>query len=101
MENEEFVPKCAPLYIVNNPQLSRYKEGPLNYIEKADMYHMIKNLIKKDQETRKDWMSLQSQLLMSVFAVSRGGEVKWVYFSFWTYNTQFFVTDIGAEIYRS
>ena len=40
-------------------------------------------------------MSLQSQLLMSAFAISRGGEVKLVRFSFWTFNTQFYMTDIG------
>ena len=94
-ENEEFDPKCAPIYIVNNPHLSRYKQGHMHYIEKADLYHMMEKLIKKDRASGKDWMSLQSQLLMSAFAVSRGGEVKWVRFSFWTYDTRFSVTDIG------
>ena len=47
-ENEEFDPKCAPLYIVNNPHLSRYKHGCMHYTEKADLYHMIEKLIEKD-----------------------------------------------------
>ena len=67
---------------MNNPHLSRYKHGRMHYIEKADLYHMMEKLIKKDQASGKDWMSLPSQLLMSAFAVSRGGEVKWVHSPF-------------------
>lgn len=40
-------------------------------------------------------MSIQSQLLTSAFAVSRAGEVRWVCFPFWTFDTQFFITNIG------
>jgi hypothetical protein len=40
-------------------------------------------------------MLLRAQIVISAFAVSRGGEIRCSRFSFWTYDPRFRIIDIG------
>ncbi|MGK3736718.1 MAG: hypothetical protein ACI8RD_011168 [Bacillariaceae sp.] len=86
-EDEEFDPKTASLYIVNrHPLLIKYKLGQMHYLEEADLYHMAKKMMRKSRLHGCDIMLHRAQIVISAFAVSRGGEIKWSRFSFWTYD---------------
>ena len=94
-EHEEFDPKTAPLYIINNPMLSRFKPKRKGYTERVDLFHIMQTFIKKSTIYNSELLKIRAQIVISAFAVSRGGEIKWCRFSFWTYDTRFSVIDIG------
>ena len=93
--DEEFDAKTATLYIVNQPVLTKYKYGRMEHLEEADLLHIIRNILVNKQQEYCLRSILRVQLLISAYAVSRGGEVKWCRFSFWTYDPRFLVLDIG------
>ena len=92
---EEYDSKTATLYIVNQPLLSRFKYGRMEVLQKADMFHIMQNLLRSRRQSVVRRALLRAQILISAYAISRGGEVKWCRFSFWNYDGRFCVLDIG------
>ena len=95
-EDEEFDPKTAPIYFVNQPLLHRYSgRKKMSYIDNADLLHVAKNLIGNARLHGCNNYVHRAQIMTSAYAISRGGEVKWMRFSFWVYDPRFAVIDIS------
>ena len=92
---EEYDSKTASLYIVNKPLLSRFKYGRMKVLQKADMLHIMQNLLRSRKQNIVRRSLIRAQILISAYAISRGGEVKWCRFSYWNYDGRFCVLDIG------
>jgi len=67
----------------------------MHYLEEADLYHMAKKMMRKSRLHGCNMMLLRAQIVISAFAVSRGGDIRWSRFSFWTYITS---TDAKSQL---
>ena len=83
---EEYDSKTASLYIVNKPLLSRFKYGRMKVLQEEDMLHIMQNLLRSRKQNTVRRSLIRAQILISAYAISRGGEVKWCRFSYWNYD---------------
>ena len=74
---KEYDSKTASLYIVNRPLLSRFKYGKMKVLQKANMLHIMQNSLRSRKQNPVRRSLIQAQILISAYAISRGGEVKW------------------------
>ena len=101
--HETFDPKCRALYFVNDPKFIRHNDDTLKFdlLSQIDLRYLCSAMIRGGSHHGTNVYEQRAQLVTSSYAISRGGELKFLRFSDIVYDQRFNVTDTGWTVVKN